>query len=104
MKLYIAGRITGVKDLNFPAFHRAAAHLRGLGHQVVNPAEINPDHSKPWAECMKTDIQHLVSCDGLALLPGWGRSRGARLEHHIASELGLQIQHIEASVLELDAL
>ena len=43
MKLYLAGPMTGIKDLNFPAFHAEASRLRALGHIVVNPAAVNPD-------------------------------------------------------------
>jgi hypothetical protein len=90
MKLYLAGPMTGYKGLNFAAFHAEAARLRELGHEVVNPAEINPDPSTAWVDCMRADIKILVSCDSVALLDGWTASRGARLEHHIAMELGMQ--------------
>jgi hypothetical protein len=83
--------MTGVKDLNFPAFHAEAARLRERGHEVVNPAEINPDHAMPWALCMRRDIAELVKCDAIRLLPGWETSKGAVLEHHIAERLELLI-------------
>ena len=89
MRFYIAGPMTGHPDLNFPAFHAQAKRLRGLGFEVVNPAEINPDPNAAWADCMKADIRELLTCDALALLPGWQKSRGASLEHHVASALGM---------------
>lgn len=89
MKLYLAGPMTGIKDLNFPAFHAEAARLRALGHEVINPAEINSDPNAKWLDCMRADIQQLVTCDSVAMLDGWTASKGARLEHHIALELGL---------------
>lgn len=91
MKIYVAGPMTGLPDLNFPAFHAAAAHLRAQGHTVINPAEINPDTTAAWEDCMRRDIAELVTCDGIHLLPGWRVSRGARLEHHIATSLGLMV-------------
>lgn len=96
-RLYIAGPMTGLKDLNFPAFNAAAAALRAEGLDVVNPAEINVDPSKGWVECMKADITHLVTCDGIALLPGWEHSRGARLERQIAMELGMWMRYLPAN-------
>ncbi|WP_238947821.1 DUF4406 domain-containing protein [Caldimonas brevitalea] len=81
--------MSGLPDLNFPAFHAEAARLRDLGYRVVNPAEINVDPSLGWAACMRADIAQLVTCDGVALLPGWENSRGARLEQHIAQSLGM---------------
>lgn len=91
MKIYIAGPMTGLPDLNFPAFHAEAAKLRAEGYEVVNPAEINPDPGAAWIECMRADIRELVTCDGIAMLPGWENSRGAILEHIIAMELGLVV-------------
>ncbi len=98
MRLYLAGPMTGHPDLNFPAFHAAAASLRALGHDIVSPAEINggadelvacaamsPEQQKAhWKACMRKDIAHLVTCEGVVLLPGWLGSRGARQEHSIA--------------------
>ena len=91
LKIYVAGPMTGLPDLNFPAFHAEAARLRALGHEVINPAEINPDQHMTWLECMRTDIAALVFCDAIQLLPGWQNSKGATLEHHIAERLGLHI-------------
>ncbi|WP_407059246.1 DUF4406 domain-containing protein (plasmid) [Ralstonia syzygii subsp. celebesensis] len=90
-KIYIAGPMTGLPDLNFPAFHEAASALRAAGHDVVNPAEINPDPNAGWLACMRADIRELVTCDAIYLLPGWENSRGARLEARIAEGLGFQM-------------
>jgi hypothetical protein len=98
-RIYIAGPMTGYSDFNFPAFHAEAARLRALGYEVVNPAEINADTTAAWADCLKADIAQLVTCDGIALLPGWERSRGASLEHHIAKTLGMRI-HVAAEIGE----
>lgn len=92
-RIYVAGPMTGLPQLNFPAFHAAAAHLRTYGYEVVNPAEINPDHSMSWEDCMRKDIAELVTCAAIYLLPGWERSKGASLEHHVAERLGLHIIH-----------
>lgn len=98
-KIYIAGPMTGIPDLNFPAFHAAAKKLRAEGHEVVNPAEINADPSAGWLDCMRADIRELVGCTAIYLLPGWHKSRGATLEHHIAERLGFEIMiHREAMV------
>ena len=91
MRVYVAGPMTGLPDLNFPAFHAAAEKLRAEGHDAINPAEIVADTSTSWLDCMRADIAQLVKCDAVYMLPGWKNSRGATLEHHIASTLGLQV-------------
>lgn len=94
MRVYVAGPMTGHPGLNFPAFHAAAVALRIVGHEVVNPAEINTDPGAEWTVCMRADIRELVTCDAIALLPGWEQSRGASLEHHIAHVLGMRIHDV----------
>lgn len=95
-RIYIAGPMTGLPELNFPAFHAAAATLRGFGFEVVNPAEINVHQDGRWEDCMRADIRELVTCDAVALLPGWKQSRGAQLEHHIAQALGMVVREVGA--------
>ena len=97
LRIYIAGPMTGLPELNFPAFNAEAQFLRSLGFDVVNPAEINPDHAMPWNECMRRDIAELVKCDAIRLLPGWESSKGATLEHHIAERLGMSVM-VDAGV------
>lgn len=90
-RIYISGPMTGVPDLNFPAFHAEAERLRGLGYEVVNPAELNPDPSAGWHECMRRDLAELLTCDALALMDGWQKSAGAHLEMHVAHRVGMEI-------------
>ena len=104
LKIYLAGPMTGLPGLNFAAFHTSAAWLRGMGHTVINPAELNTDPEAEWHACMRVDIAALVTCDTIYLLPGWEDSRGAKLEHHIAERLGMAIEFIPAPVTELQRL
>ncbi len=83
--------MTGLPGLNFPAFHAAAAKVRALGHTAINPAEVNPDPEMKWSDAMRADIPQLLTCDGIVMLPGWIHSKGARLELHIATQLGLRV-------------
>jgi hypothetical protein len=90
-RIYISGPMTGLPELNFPAFHAAAAQLRAADFNVLNPAEINPDSGMSWQACMRADIKALCDCDAIVLLPGWQRSKGAQLELHLAHRLELDI-------------
>ncbi len=102
-RVYVAGPMTGYAELTVPAFQTEAAALRAAGLFVINPAEINVDPSAGWSACMRADIAQLVTCDRIHLLPGWSRSTGATLEHHIARALGLVVtlaEGAEATVQE----
>lgn len=91
IKAYISGPITGKPDGNKPAFAAAAKTLRADGWLVVNPHDVNAKHPGVWESHMRADIQALMKCDYVRLLPGWSRSRGARLEVAIANALGIPV-------------
>lgn len=92
MRIYIAGPITGlVYEDALRAFAMAEASLRRDGHEPVNPMAIEPTPDLPWAEYMRQDIPQLLSCEAIYLLEGWENSKGARLEKHIAEQLGMTI-------------
>lgn len=95
MRLYISGPITGLDDLNKPAFAEAAQQLRAAGHVAINPHDVGQASELllPWEEYLKADlVAMLLMADALALLPGWVNSRGALLEHHIADALGWEVR------------
>ena len=87
-RIYIAGPMTGHVDFNYPAFNAAAAKLRAIGYTVENPAE-NPEQPT-WAHYMRLAVRQLASCEAVALLPGWERSRGAKEEFRLAQVLGIE--------------
>lgn len=88
MKVYIAGPMTGLPEFNFPAFDKAQAELENKGLMVVNPAKLADHTDKPWAWYMRNSLKAMLDCNAIYLLPGWEKSRGARLELKIALELG----------------
>lgn len=88
--------MTGLPDLNFPAFNQAALELRSLGLDVINPAEICTDTGMSWEACMRADIKALCDCDTIAMLPGWENSSGAHLEVHVSHRLGIKVMSLDA--------
>lgn len=100
-RIYLSGPMTGIKDHNFPLFNAETARLRALGYAVVNPVEVNPDGDTAWADCLRRDLTALLDCDAIALLPGWGDSRGAQLELHVARALGFAV--VQAADLTANA-
>jgi len=92
LTVYISGPITGNKDLNRPAFSRAARILKAMGHEPVTPFAVSPYHpDKKWIDYMLEDIPAMLKCEAVAALPGWIRSRGARIEIAIAWMIGIKI-------------
>lgn len=90
-RIYIAGPMTGLPEFNYPAFHAEAERLRALGYEVENPAE-NPDpQCGTWLGYMRMAIRQLMTCDAIALLPGWQWSRGARIERWLSGMLGFGV-------------
>lgn len=93
-KCYVAGPMTGYPELNYPLFHSVSQRLRKMGFEVVSPAELNPI-TTPYREAMINDILALVTCDHIVMLDGWEKSKGATLEHHIATVLGIELIELD---------
>ncbi len=92
MRIYVAGPMTGLPEFNIPAFNAAAAQLRALGHKVENPADnAAGGTAKPHAWYLRAALRQLLLCDGVALLPGWEASVGARLEVNVAASIGCRV-------------
>lgn len=88
--LYVAGPMTGLPGLNFDSFFEADKRLRDAGYEVLNPADrAGRTVGMPWEWYLRECLKDVLLSDGLALLDGWQASRGARLEHHVATELHL---------------
>ena len=94
---YLAGPMSGVPKFNIPLFDEVAARLRGAGYKIVSPAELDSPTTRArcaasldgapipelgtWGDFLSRDVKLVADrVDGIILLPGWERSRGARLE------------------------
>ena len=109
---YIAGPMTGIEQLNFPAFDAVAKLAREQGFNVINPAELDREHDidliadpecvdraqkadPNWIQTIiQRDVEVIIGLnkdrgDGLILLPSWSKSTGARAEVAVALWLGL---------------
>lgn len=93
-RIYVAGPMSGLKQMNYPAFHEAAARLRAKGWHVENPAENPAPHVEAechWTAYMRMGLSQVATCHAIYLLPGWQKSKGASLEYMVAQQLGLRI-------------
>ena len=94
MKLYLSGPITDVPDDNRPEFERVAALLRGMGHTVFSPIEIEiPWENPSWDDYMDICKPEVDKADALVVLSNWGPSRGARIECILAKQQSKTIYH-----------
>lgn len=97
--VYIAGRMSGMPDLNYPMFHAAAANLRKLGYKVESPAECElPPETTSWQQFMRSGITQLMRCDAIVMLPGWEPSRGANAENAIAKMIDMPVMTLAEAI------
>lgn len=102
MKLYLSGPVTGYEKGNRPAFDAAQRALNKAGHLVLSPfdgelpevtTETLADHygAKYW-QVLAEDVSIILSqeLDALALLPGWEKSKGARIEAFVGLVRGVK--------------
>ena len=105
-RLYISGPVTGIENDNIQAFEDARRKLRryymvDIPHEYVYAGA-------PHEEAMVILVHQLTSnkysyvhdkrvnrYDGVALLPGWEQSEGARLERAVAEACGIPCKTVE---------
>lgn len=107
--LYISGGINGI-DNAIEVFEGAANALRERGFDTLNPFDIKPrcpvgahghfdgdgeENNHEWECWLRGDLTEMLDkADGLAMLPRWEASRGARLEHFVALQVGIECRPI----------
>lgn len=91
MTLYVAGPMTGLPAHNYPAFDAAQDTLRAAGFHVATPTVIGRRHGydKPHSFYLRRALALMLGADGIAVLPGWEGSRGARLEVYVGRSLDM---------------
>lgn len=105
MRVYLAGPMTGIPGFNFPEFDRHAGVLEAMGHTVFNPAQMDRDlgfdpsasevSSQFLRDALRRDLSAICDADAIAMLPGWEKSGGARIEWMLAVHLGLKVIYLE---------
>lgn len=103
---YIAGPMRGLPEGNYPAFNAAAEVLRKAGWRVFNPAETDSEVATeaeqapvPLKVYMRQDLVDVCNSDVVFVLPGWEQSQGARLEVHVAHEVGIPVYRWQEGTL-----
>ena len=115
-KLYLAGKMSGEPQFNFPLFDRTAEALRRRGYEIVSPAELDdpetraaalasPDgngdgsaNGETWGDFLARDVKIVADeVDGVVVMYKWERSRGARLETFVATLCGKPVYYYATS-------
>jgi hypothetical protein len=97
VNVYVSGPMSGYPRLNRPAFAEAAEFLTKLWPKAIIASPGALPSLSTWKANLVRDVRDfVVSADIVVTLPGWRKSKGARLECHIAKELGIQIVSLHA--------
>lgn len=104
MIVYVAGPMTGLPDYNYPAFEAAVAQLEAAGFEVVSPTEGGQVDGWAWEDYLRRGLGQLLGCEAVAILDGWHRSRGARVEVHVATRLRMPVRPVEAWLEDAERL
>lgn len=103
--LYIAGPMSNYPDNNYPAFHEAKKVLEDAGYAVTSPADFGaPGGARVhYVDLLREDLRQMLNCTGVAVLPDWWNSTGARNEVNVAGLLKMPVRTV-AEWLERAAL
>jgi hypothetical protein len=96
-KVYLSGKITGLPREEYTEnFKRAEEALRQLGYRrIVNPIKV---WACRWNWLYKIagykltllyDLWLLMRSDMIYRMPGWGGSRGVKIESYVALQMGV---------------
>ena len=102
MKIYISGKISGTNLTETrKRFASVAKAMKRIGVEPVNPFENGLTEHDTWKAHMLKDIADLLQCKAIYMLQGWQESKGARIEHYIATEIGMPIMYeIEQPIMD----
>lgn len=93
--VYVNGPMSGPISGRMAAFQQATAALREHGYLVTNPVE-SAGGSVSDQDCLRADIQAMLRCDTVAVLPGWQQSADSKLLMTIAARLGMRLLAVSA--------
>lgn len=93
MRIYISGPITGRDWFEaFYAFGDVQKRIIREGHEAINPMMMS-DYGLSWNLYMRlaTEIINSGEIDGIVMLRGWEKSKGAVIEWRFAKAAGIPI-------------
>ena len=103
MKIYIAGKITGMERAETVAkFEKARAALAAQGHSVFVPTVLPECDDVPHEDYLHICFAMIDICDAIYMLSDWQQSIGARHECQYAADWGKRILYQDEATREPD--
>src|SRR5258705_927516 len=102
LTIYLAGPMTGKTNYNIDEFIKYKEKYINLGFNVISPTDIdNGETGKDYNYYIKHALEMFIknNLSGIYLLPDWNKSKGAKLEKHIADVLGIKVFDAETGEL-----
>jgi hypothetical protein len=90
--VYVAGPMTGIEDFNRRAFWIMEHCLKLRRCRVLSPAHYD-DLDLPYEWYMRRGLQMVLDANTLVMLNGWSGSKGANIEHRVATAVGNKIYY-----------
>jgi len=100
-KIYIAGKISGedlekckkkFQDYIDSIYDDYYEDFEYPFHGLLINEKLIPKGT--WNQYMRNDIAILIICDEIHMLPDWKDSKGAKIEHQLALDLGIKIVYV----------
>ncbi|MHA1747998.1 MAG: DUF4406 domain-containing protein [Promethearchaeota archaeon] len=92
MKVYIAGKMTGLEDRNEKKFLEAEKELEKNGYTVMSPFHLHLGPPKnTWEDYLKCSLIMMLECDKVCVLDDWQDSPGAKLEVEVAKRVKMKV-------------
>ena len=103
MRIYIAGKITGLPQHGVYMKFKHAERILSSEYEVVNPVELSYELDAEFenvrklqrSDYMIKSLKGLLSCDYIYMLSDWQDSLGAQLELEIAKQCSIKILYEE---------
>lgn len=92
MKVYIAGKVTGLENSDiFKKFHESGKQFKKNGHLVMSPAVLILNEGFEHSDYMHICFAMIDVCDAVYMQKDWQQSKGARMELRYAKNSKKQI-------------
>lgn len=99
LRWYLSGPISGYDMAERrKAFAEVEDFLSEDGDEVVNPLNNGLPEDAEWSDHILRDLELLLDCNCVCLMPGWKNSRGCLAEVKFARKMGIPVFGLSENV------